>query len=165
MRTQIALKVLYQILEINLPLQILLEVISGMRQQRSAPLVGHIHIRIPRLNNDILAAFEGTIHIRLYQQLIIYRRRKVSLKPYPQSLGQCAQNDPHPGRVRRLQKPPQDAHCREVKAGDSTEVQQQTKGTRNTAQGLSEMIGQRTHTAKKEIAAQPVCLHPLSLLQ
>ena len=27
------------------------------------------------------------------------------------------------------------------------------------------MIGQRTHTAKKEVAAQPVCLHPLTLLQ
>ena len=81
MRNQIALKSLYQILELHLPLQVVLEVIGGVIQQRGTPLVCHIHIRIPRLNNDILATFEGTIHIRLYQQLIIYRRRKASPKP------------------------------------------------------------------------------------
>ena len=70
-----------------------------------------------------------------------------------------------PAACRRLQKPAQDVHCREVEARNGAEVQYQASRTRSAAQGLPEMLGEGAHAAEKEVAAQLVCLHPLSLLQ
>ena len=86
-------------------------------------------------------------------------------KSGPQSLGQCAQSYSYTSSVCRLQKPAQDIHCREIEAGNGTEVQYQASRTRSAAQGLPEMLGEGAHAAEKEVAAQLVCLHPLSLLQ
>ena len=71
-RLQPAPEFLYQVLEMNLPLQIALEFIGSVRQQQSAPLVRSAYVRLPCLDDDFLAAFDGAVRIRLNQQFREY---------------------------------------------------------------------------------------------
>ena len=160
-----ASKLFHQILELDLPLQVTLDVLGGSLQQCSAPRVRHGLVRPPRLDDDLLAMLDTALDIRLEQQLGKYGGRQIALQAEPERLGHTAQNQPHAGRLRSLQEPAERVHRREVEAGDGGEVQHQGGRRRRAAQGFLETIGQGDCAAEEDVATQPVDVHALTLRQ
>ena len=108
-----------QVLELNLPVQVALQAFAGVLQYFRAPLGCRVYVRSPGRDDDVLAALERAVRIRLHLQLGERGRRQGTLQPDPQRLGDPAQNHPNPGRVSSLQEPAEDTDRREVEAGDA----------------------------------------------
>ena len=151
------------VLEHDLPVEMALHVIDDALQQRVAQVLVCGRVRPRRGKNDILAALQGAVRIRLEQQVFVNGGGKVALQCALEFFRRGAQHHPRSGGLRGMHEPAQPVDGREIETGNGAEIQQDAGRPRSVVQRLPEAVQQGADTAEEDVSAQPVRLYPFSL--
>ena len=117
-------KVVQQLLEQDLPIEMTGKVVDDPLEKRMAGLPLVLLLRLPLLDDDFLASFQGVVLVPLTHDLRVNRWRKLRLERRLQPLGGTGKDHGDPVRIRGADEPDHGIDGREVEARDIPELEQ-----------------------------------------